>query len=94
LNLLEQLRLELPEHAHRRRVYYTADRAEVDYLVASARKLEIKTIRYLLTLEKFEVQPPLNDPRREAYDDLIAVLHEVSPHLVQSSAIEKSDERD
>lgn len=88
MTLLEQLKAELPDHFHRRRVYYPSDVAEAEKIAERARQLLPRTVRYLLVLQRFEDRPVEGDPKRAAFDVLIAALDEVAPRLSSRAAVE------
>lgn len=54
--------------------------------------LNLPAIRYVLTLEKFEEQPPPDHPKRAAFDVLIAALNAVAPRLAELPMIERGRE--
>lgn len=88
MTLLDQLKSELPDHFHRRRVFYSRDVADAQVIAERARKLVPQAVRYLLVLQRFEDRPAEGDPKREAYDILIAALEEVAPLLASKAAVE------
>ena len=73
-------------------MYYSADLAEAEQIAARARELRIPTVRYLLTLQMFEEQPPVGHAKRTAYDTMIAALNEVVDRLKLMQPIERSAE--
>lgn len=86
--LLEQLKSELPDHFHRRRVFFPADVAAAQEIAERALKLAPRAVRYLLMLDRFEERPPEGHPKRAAHDVLTAALAEVTPLLTQRPPVE------
>lgn len=90
MTLLEQLSQDLPTQAHQIRVYLDVDTAKAEEIASRVRELRIASIRYVMQLERFEQRPPEGHPKRAAYDILVAALEEVTPHLKQLPAVERS----
>lgn len=81
-SLLDELVDQLPGHGHLQQVFYHTDVEEARQIVKRAtEQLKLSSIRFLLKLERFEKQPALGDPYREAYDVLIEGLRELRPKL-------------
>lgn len=88
MSLLTQLWRELPDHNHIRRVFWTDDLVEAERIAKLVRELDLKAVRYVLGLKKFE-QRPASGTKLATFDVLVSALTEVEPQL---DALPEQDE--
>lgn len=85
--LLAQLQDEVRGAGHQIRMYWPTDVAEAEEIARRVRELKLKSVRYVLALDRFEPTPPAGHRKRASYDVLIAALREVTPKLAEMPAV-------